>query len=205
MTRLFFLLCLLYAAPALADDYTQETLFSGNVEHGGYGGPVIKVASIKDETALLVGGYGGWFINHTIMIGGGGYGLVNNIDAPPGVPLANGMKQSVGFGYGGGMIEFTGNSDALVHYTAHLLVGAGGAGYYVRTTDIEDIDPDFDEQWDACLAAEVGAGVEINVTTFFRINAGASYLFINGLDIPELTDSDISGPAAHLTLKFGKF
>lgn len=186
----------------------QETLFSGDVDHGGYGGVQVKASSVVGEPAVLVGGYGGWFIDHTLMVGAGGYGLVNNIAAPSEAGLIRNRQPSIGFGYGGPMLEFTGNSNSLVHYTVHVLVGAGGAGYYVRSGSDwdDDLDVDFsDSNWDACFAAEIGAGVELNVASFFRINAGASMLFVNGIDLPGLTDSDISGPSAHLTLKFGKF
>lgn len=184
----------------------QETLLSGTIEHGGYGGPVLKVGSIKNETALLMGGYGGWFINHTFMIGLGGYGLVNNISARDEVAKIDGRTPSVGFGYGGLMLEFTGNSNSLVHYTVHTLVGAGGAGHYLRSLNNNAVGNDsLSGDWSGCFTAELGAAVELNIASFFRLELGASYLFANGVELPGLTDSDISGPTGFLMLKFGKF
>ena len=196
------------AVPALATDFEQETLFSGDIEHGAFGGPSIKVLSVKDEPGVLVGGYGGWLINHSLMLGGGAFGLVNNILASNDVPLINSKRPSTAFGYGGPMIEYTGNPKELVHYTAHMLIGGGVAGYYLRDHHDWDEGPDLDfhnDNWDICLAMEFGAGVELNVASFFRINAGVSYLFVNGIELPGLADGDINGPSAHLTLKFGKF
>ena len=58
------------AVPVLAEDtedeFKQDTLFkSGKVKHGGFGGPVLKVSSIKDSGRVLVGGRGAWLINHS--------------------------------------------------------------------------------------------------------------------------------------------
>ncbi len=206
MNTLITLACLLCTAATLTASDEQETLFSGDIEHGGYGGPVVKLASVKGKPSVLVGGYGGWFINHTFMLGGGGFGLVNNIAAPTEAGLISNQQPSIGFGYGGPMIEFTGNSNSLVHYTAQVLVGAGGAGYYLRNSSNWDENSNFsNDKWSSCFVAEVGAAAELNVASFFRVQVGAGMLFVNGIDLPGLNDSDFSGPSAHLTLKFGKF
>jgi hypothetical protein len=63
----------------------EETLFKGDIQTGGFGGPVIKLTRINDQGALMVGGRGGWIINHCLALGGGGYGIVNDVDSPEGV------------------------------------------------------------------------------------------------------------------------
>ena len=74
----------------------EETLLgSSEVTHGGFGGPVIKYTQIKGEPAVLVGGRGGWIINHTFIIGGGGYGLVNDIKANNPLIILPGIIQTV--------------------------------------------------------------------------------------------------------------
>ena len=42
----------------------EQTLISGKVESGGFGGPTLKVTKMKGESGLLIGGRGGWIINH---------------------------------------------------------------------------------------------------------------------------------------------
>ncbi|MBN1426023.1 hypothetical protein JXA88_15850, partial [Candidatus Fermentibacteria bacterium] len=54
-----------------------ETLLKGPIENGGFGGLVVKFSQLADQTAVFVGGRGGWILNHTFVIGGGGYGLAN--------------------------------------------------------------------------------------------------------------------------------
>lgn len=210
-TLLFALVIVCCAIPVAAqeiqkdEEHKQETLFSGDIEHGGYGAPVVKIGSLQKEAAIYVGGYGGWFINHTFMIGGGGYGLVNNIVGSAEAPLSNNRTPSIGFGYGGVVLEYTGNSSSLVHYTIHTLIGAGGAGYYLRNDNSFDIAFDNNNQWDACFAAEIGASLELNVASFFRLGLGGGYLFTNGIDMPGLSDSDVRSVHGHVVFKFGKF
>ena len=81
----------------------QETIFKGPIKSGGYGAPVIKFGQIGDESAIWVGAKGGWIINHTLMLGGGGYGLVSEVDelCIGGVPY-----RRLGVGYGGFIMEY---------------------------------------------------------------------------------------------------
>ena len=41
--------------------------------------------------------------------------------------------------------------------------------------------------------------------SFWRADLGVSYRLVSGVDSFGLKDSDIAGPAASLTFKFGKF
>ena len=47
--------------------------------------------------------------------------------------------------------------------------------------------------------------MDINVSSWLRIGLGASYRIAVGLDLEEITNSDISGPSGLIILKFGKF
>ena len=53
----------------------DNTLLSGDFDHGGYGAFDISVSEVLDKPALTLGGRGGWIINHTITIGGAGWGM----------------------------------------------------------------------------------------------------------------------------------
>ncbi len=185
----------------------EETLISkGNITHGGFGGPVIKYTQIKGEPALLVGGRGGWIINHSFIIGGGGYGLVNNIQSNnypdiyywPDKPYLN-------FGYGGLELEYVIQSDRLTHFSVCTLIGAGGISYRKSIWNEDTYSNDWNSPSDAFFVFEPGLNVELNVISFMRINAGFSYRFISGENFDNLKNSDLAGPSAMLTFKFGKF
>ncbi len=61
-------------------DREDETLFSGRTTLGGFLAPVVQLSEIHDESAVLIGAQAGLIINHGFVIGGAGYGLVNEIE-----------------------------------------------------------------------------------------------------------------------------
>jgi hypothetical protein len=191
----------------------EETLIgNGEVSNGGFGGPVVKYTQINSKSAVLVGGRGGWIINHSFIIGGGGYGLVNNIQSNSTIwsPFFN-DKPYINFGYGGLELEYIIQSDKLLHFSVITLIGAGGVSYRDNLWDDEwdndsdDDDDDWDSPNDEFFVFEPGANLELNIASFFRINAGVSYRFISGVNMVDLSNNDLAGPAASLTLKFGSF
>jgi len=183
-------------------EYEEETLFQGEITHGGFGGPVVKFTQIRDELGVLVGGRGGWIINHTLSLGGGAYGLANEIAGPDTLPY---IKPLLNLGYGGFEIEYLWHSGRLVHSTFSLLIGGGGVGYY-EGNDQRDYDRDDHwENWDSFFITEPSFQIELNVTAFLRMDVGASYRFVSGVESYDLTDSDIGGPSLNVTFKFGRF
>lgn len=182
---------LLLSTPASA---TERTLIIGQVEHGGFGGPVVKFTQINQKFGVLVGGRGGWIINHTFVIGGGGYGLVNQVNAD--VP-----DTTISFGYGGGELEYIVRSDDVLHFTLQTLIGAGA----VDLMEKDFVSSQSDHRADAVFVGELNANLELNVTPWFRLNFGAGYRLVSGVNTPGLSNSDLGGPTGALTLKFGKF
>lgn len=207
-TRLLFLF-MLFPVLALAQ---EETLLSGEVSHGGFGGPVVKFTRINGQDAVLVGGRGGWVINHTFVIGGGGYGLVS--DVRPTVPGFFNQDKLM-LGYGGLELEFILQSDRVVHLTVPVLIGAGAVGY--RTGywgDDFDLNLGIDNRFDTFFIIEPGVNLELNVASFFRINAGISYRHVAGVGVPTditgtqrplTSNSELRGVSWMIGLKFGSF
>ncbi|HBG17683.1 MAG TPA: hypothetical protein DDW93_12955 [Firmicutes bacterium] len=187
------LTCLL-AGPAFARD---EVLISEQIDHGGFGGPSFKVTSLNGKTGVLTGGYGGWYINHTFMIGGGGYGLANEVKAP--VTDTDGDLY-YNLGYGGLMFEYVNNSHKLIHFTINTLIGAGGIGYRERNWR-----PDPEYASDLFFVFEPTINLELNVASCFRVGLGVSYRYIDGIQLVGTTDEELSGIAANLNFKFGAF
>ena len=187
------LICLL-SGPAFARD---EVLVGGPIEHGGYGGPGLKVAPIKDKAGFFMGGYGGWFINHTFMIGGGGYGLVNEVKAP--VSGEHGETLYFEMGYGGLVFEYVNKSHRLVHLTINTLLGGGGIGYR------SSVEWPFNYIDDSFFIIEPSICVELNIAAHFRMGLGLGYRYIDGVNLPGITDEDLTGVIANFNLKFGAF
>lgn len=205
---LFFLLLLL-GSSAFSQD---ETLLGSNTDHGGFGGPVVKLTTIRGEIGSLVGGYGGWLIGHQLLLGGGGYGLVNDIRADASAEQRYTIDQRplfVEFGYGGLVLEYVAAPSRVVHFSVMTLLGAGSATYRENRLD----DWNFDshghsriDRMDALFVAEPQVNIELNMTDWFRITLGGSYRFVSGLnDLTGLSNTDLSGPAGSVAFKFGSF
>jgi hypothetical protein len=175
----------------------EQVLLSGEIENGGFGGPVLKMTTINGENALMVGGRGGWIINHSFVIGGGGDGVVTNVKPR----IIDSVHQYMDMGYGGLDLEYISTSDELLHWSAGLLIGGGGVGYRNENNDSFNMH----HQMDTFFVLEPNVHVNLNVTHFFRIAAGVSYRYVNGLTSALSTNADLSGPSAMLTFKFGKF
>jgi hypothetical protein len=173
----------------------EQTILSGQVTHGGYGGPEIKFTQINNEFAVLVGGKGAWIVNHTFSIGGGGYGLVNRLPM-----IVNNEEMYVNFGYGGLILEYIMDSDKLLHYTFSALIGGGGIGY--RDRDDHNVGGSENK---AFFIVEPGANAEANITSFFRINLGVSYRLLSNVSMERYNQENLGGLSANLTFKFGKF
>jgi hypothetical protein len=184
MKKIVIICCLtVFCVPAIM--WAQEkTLITGEIESGGYGGPVLKIVSIKGQASVFLGGSGGWIINHRFVVGGGGYGLVNDIRVE---------GNQLGLGYGGLILEYVGFWDRLVHFTVPVLIGYGNADYDSEVND-------------GFFAFEPGINAELNVIRWLRVGAGISYLFVSGIDsLPGLGNSDVGGLQGTLEFKFGKF
>ena len=206
-TAIFAVIALFIAATPLA---AEETLFSGNITNGGFGGPRIKYSSVGNSQGVFVGGRGGWIINHQFVIGGGGYGLATTIDAPseaydlPRFKDANiidGLE--LAFGYGGLELEYIHAWERLIHLSVSALIGGGGVDY--TEDNSEDTSQDTNGTGDSLFVFEPSVHAEINVTKWMRLNAGVSYLLVKGVDLAGLSDSDLSGGGISMILKFGSF
>ena len=196
--RTFLALLVIVLLPASLGAQQERTLLDRRVEHGGFGGPAVKFTEIADHFGVLVGGRAGWIINHSLVLGGGGYGLANTYDFEL---IENGRERHLALGYGGLEVEYVNRWRDVAHLAAGILVGGGGASWYLRHRrdwGIEDIN-------DAFFIAEPSLNLEMNVLRFFRVAIGGSYRFVEGLDMVGLGTADLRGAAGSLTLKFGEF
>lgn len=114
---LFALLAL--TAPAAAQ---EQIVAGGGLESGGFGALAVKLSDVADDFEVFVGARVGWIINHTFVIGAGGYGLASD-------------NRAVAFGYGGLELEYINRSGKPLHYSVYTLVGGGGVKPLFGDTD----------------------------------------------------------------------
>lgn len=161
-----------------------------NARVGGYGGPVFKSGQIKGDQTFEIGGMGGATFTtgkHSVMLGGGGYGLVNELS------WTNGDKLEMG--YGGFIMGYTYNPEAIIHVDTTLLLGAGGVTTLNSNNSVDETG--------SFLITELSSAVEVNMTEFLEIGIGASYRLASNPSLDGLSSNDLSKPSLFITFQFG--
>lgn len=205
LISLFAFASFLVAGSAMAQNSGTsgfQTLSSGEVAFGGYGAGSMRMGSLDGQFAAFAGGYGGMFINKSIMIGGGGYALASDVNVKQSLidqarllnPVSSG---TLSFGYGGPMIEVIFLNNDAIHFGAGALLGFGSA------SAVESSGRSFANG--RVILLEPSLFLEFNVAPWFRVAAGGTYRAVLQSRLPEYGPASLSGPAADITLKFGKF
>ncbi len=167
------------AAAEEQETFRPKTLIGDRAASwGGFGSPVIKGTSLGGGTAILVGGRGAAVLNHTVAIGGGGFGLA-------------GRRDDLAFGYGGPSVNVIFFPESLVHFDVGALVGWGGA----RTGSLET----------GVFVLEPEVNLELNITHNMRLALGASYRHVTEVSGATGIAPDFSGFTGTLALRFGTF
>ncbi len=181
-----------------------QTLAGDVRHHGFHWGFSFTGTTIgnQNEPALMLGGRLAWTMNRMIGLGFEAKGLIpsvtmNDISVSKVRPL---------MGYGGFFIEPVLFSNKVIHATIPLATGSGWAGYVRDWNDdnFDFMDSDLIDQY-IFWYFEPGANVEINVTRYFRIAAGASYRYLPDFELLNTAKKDFDGMNYNVTLKFGRF
>jgi hypothetical protein len=203
MKRFLLFIVLMLAVSAFAD---EQVLWSGKVENGGWGGPVMKMTIINGCGAVLIGGQGMWLINHTFALGGGGYGMVSDQDGPEEyVPITDATTSyfptSMNMGYGGVVLSYLRRSDVLFHPTLDLLIGGGKVVLYHHGTNGRAGEIGHD----GFFVLEPSVNGELNIVSFMRASIGVGYSFVSGVTQFGYSNADFTNVTGTIMLKFGKF
>jgi hypothetical protein len=174
----------------------EQTPRSDNIPCGGYGGPVFKVGTFNGKTGLLSGGRGAWIINHQVAIGGGSYSFISDIRSDKLSSNENPLYMDLS--YGGFEIEYIHKSEKMVNWTVHTLIGGG-------TVELLEHNPTATIATDKIFIVEPSLNININISNWFRIGLGISYRLSMGLDLVEISHSDINGFSSQIIFKFGRF
>jgi opacity protein-like surface antigen len=183
--------CLL-AVSACAYD---RTLITDQTELDGFVATTVKYIDFKDETGVLVGGRIALIVNHSWGLGAGGYGTI----VEPSPEDIEGLEE-LEMAYGGIVLEYIAWPRAIYHLSIPVLIGGGQVqfeGGYV--------DPDSGEDSDTFFVIEPHLNLEVNITRNLRLDAGFSYRHVNGTDLADMTDEDLSGVNGVVSLKVGRF
>ena len=163
-----------------------------------------------DRRDVFLGGMsGGIIINHSFAIGLAGYGIMNSQNLK-----YSGINDTADVylygGYGGLRIEYRINPLKMVNVAFPLLIGGGGLTY--STWGMDNMfgnnhhdNSDFSYAWDSFFVIEPGVVIGVNILKFMRMDAGISYRFASGSDLPKTSSNLMNNFNASLSLKFGRF
>lgn len=199
------------------DSYQNDevrTIFSKNKSNGGYGAFTVGYSNIGGYDGIVTGARGAFIFDHSLAIGFGGYGFVNNLDYDY-YHNENEKHLSLAGGYGGFLIEPIIAGKSPVHVSFPILIGAGG----VALVDMYNYDywgqqyPQYEYAHDVFFVLEPAVELEFNLARFFRMAAAVSYRYTSNIDLKRSDMELLSQTKADalrgfnfgLTFKFGKF
>jgi len=192
----FFMLFLALSSVLFSQEREYRTIFDNqDLRISGMGGPFMQFTSVAGEFGHMMGGGGAVLINN-FFIGGYGLGLTNSIpdyvnDHP---------TDRLTLGHGGFWLGYALFGQKPVHVSISSMIGWGEFG-------IMQFDGYYPFLRDKIFVVAPTVEVEVNLTRYFRIGAGASYNLYTGLDegMHGYRSSDISAPGGFLSFKFGWF
>jgi len=187
---------LLLLSGALAAQH--ETLFGNISSSGAFGGPILEISSINGQLGGDVGG-GGALVLDNFFIGGYGMGtsypelvLTQEIDGE-----LQDVFYDIRFKHGGLWFGYTHQQHKVLHPYTSLKIGWGQA----RLRHDE-----FRMPSDRIFVLTPEAGIEANLTGFFKLGITVGYRWVNGINrLPALGNQDFSSLTSALTFRFGSF
>jgi len=202
------LILLSSASFSQGDDSTDKnneykTLLGHDKHSGVYGAFTIGYSEIENKQAVIFGGRFEWVAGHSIGIGFGGTGFINENH------FESTLNSNVFLtgGYGGLYIEPILMPNYPVHLSFPILLGCGGISY---VTENWNFDHNMIQDSEAFLIAEPAVEIELNLTRNFRLAIGTSYRFTTPFDVglsgtPTVSSKALQGFSFMMTFKFGRF
>jgi len=158
-----------------------------------YLNPTFEYSEIALSRAMIGGLGGGVIINKKLSLGVV-YSLpLENIQLPPAIGTGKFKMKS-----GGLHLEYTLWPMQKVHLAFPLALGMGQLKMTGNQGGKVSGNPNF-------IFAEPGMMIEANIKWYAKLGIGTSYRYTSNVSYGSLTPGDLSGFAAVVSLKFGKF
>jgi hypothetical protein len=162
----------------------------------GFGGIIVEFSSIDGDAAIMNGAGGAALFNHSFILGGYGASLTNKIYPDAVVP-----RRETTFAQGGVLVGYAFESYRLVHFGVSSRLGWG----VIRISPENSLASSVAPVSDNVLAFTPQAEVEVNLSYWFRINAGMGYRIVSGIDNSFYEKNAFNSPALTLGFMFGWF
>ena len=183
-----------FSAFAQTENDSDEinTLFNEDVSFGGFGGYMLDYSTVGGELLFMNGGGGGVLLNRKFFLGGFGLSSANTVD------IDFGEYNRMNFGYGGLWLGYLFFPEKAVHLGIDSKFGWGGVTY--RESGIFG-----SRNTDGIYVVNPSAFVAMNVTKWFKIQAGGGYRLVQGANDRYFNNEQLSGINMNLSFQFGWF
>jgi hypothetical protein len=155
-------------------------------------------STANHKNAVFIGTYGGWKVNSKLMIGLGGYGLINNNKGLDGKIKINNQNR-LKMGYGGLMFDYNIWSHKPIHAFVNTLIGAGYSNGYLNSAY-----GNWKKSGSAFFVVQPSLNLEMKVTNQFSVGVGAGYRYIRGSKLYGI-NKYMSAPLTNLSFKLALF
>ena len=162
----------------------DETLFGSLDITGLWGGPATNFTKFDDDYTAFGGGNIGLEFNRSLFIGYGWYKVETDKD------LDFLDNQRLNMRYNGLMLGYAIKPYKVLHPRLMLLTGSGR----MRLDN---------GQQDRMFILQPSVGLELNVFQWFRIGIDGGYRFATDVELPGVSDSDVSAPFGEIKFYFG--
>ena len=187
-----------------------QTILSDEIVFSGFGSPFVEFSSVNDQFAVILGGGGGLMVNQSVFIGGYFEGLVTNHYRDDLQTIVDTEKPKISFEHGGIWLGYVYKHQKAVHGGLSMKLGWGE----IDLKDSENGNPDSDYDYrDRIFNIQPQVEIEFNMTRWFKINVGAGYRFVTGIDatygnspgdqVDFYDKNDFNSPVGTISLIFG--
>ena len=185
-----------------------------------FGAPYAEFSMLNDQFAFTGGGGAALIFNNSFFIGGYGAGLVthhyrNDMDTSVLKYLSMSMTATprISFRHGGVWLGYAYKANSLVHAAISAKIGWGNISIFDPNTD-----PNYEgnKAQDRVMVITPQVELELNLTPWLRLNIGAGYRVIAGIDkayrykdskaeIKYYNSKDFNSPVGTISLFIGGF
>lgn len=178
--------------------FFSVSAFAQSTENGAFAGPIFEYTKLAGQSALIVGGKGGWIINKRIVLGAGYYALTSNVSSDY-IDEENDQNLLLDFNYGGLEFEYLVLYESRYNLTINMLMAGGGLNFYLNNSSKRFSGRNL-------LLWEPRLNFELELYKWLHVDTGISYRFISSYtELYGITQKDLQGVNILLTLKFGEY
>lgn len=181
----------------IAQDDFEHLLENRKLSFSIMGGPVVEFSGVHQNFGFSSGGAGAILLNQKLFFGGYGLRLAPVIGKDVTVDGVDYNNLEIDFNHGGIWLGYIHNYKKLVHMGGSVKFGWGS----IELADGRLTVPYVDN----VLVITPQVDVEVNITRWFKINAGGGYRFVTSINEDVFQTNDFNSPTLTIGLMVGWF